>query len=1133
MKAIRRVLLLCCLLTVALCTAALADDVLTLPANLTVIEEESFAGLDQARTVIVPEGVTNIQARAFADSKLTLVQLPSTVTVIGEGAFRDCGTSSQRRLYLLPEGVTVGADAFTGCTARITYDGEDLSYMTYTVGEDSVTVTGYSGADAELTIPDTIEGKPVTAIGNNAFSGKQNLTAVNLPAGLKTIGRAAFENCKALPSVMLPTGLETIGANAFNDCSALTEAAIPESVTAIGEKAFRYTAITEVSVPQGAALGTEVFGSCQKLVSASLPDSLTEIPDYLFYNCRALAQVSLPQSLTAIGREAFNNTFYNQQGSAVYVLPDTLTTLGAGAFNGCGAGLCVSKGGDTETLMRDNNYAFTHPNETDFRYKHLSATVDGEKVWTKTLIRYVGAGGAVVIPASATVIGEEAFRDNTTVTAVTIPEGVTSIRKWAFQRCSALASVQLPQSLNEVLDFAFNNCAQLTSVNFPAALTVIKGDAFSGTCKAEGTYYFDLPDNLAECSAYSFNNCGAVLCVTRDSGAEAQMIQCRYIFAYKDSRDFRYQMESGAGAKLRLESYAGTDSPVRLPDDCVSVNRNNFSPLVDGGLVCAQNSDTAAALDKVSLNYTFPGDAFADFRYRKIEDVLYIMGYAGSDEQITVPVPGDYITAGVDVQIRANAFKGMEQLTKVTVGEGVTRINSDAFTNCYNLSDITLPSTLTSLDQNVFLWCGRDAAQPFYLVLPDNMTDLVGRGGGATTFLDFNAVLVCGKTSATAALLTDRNYVYTVAGEEDFRYRYEKDETDSSIRRLWLVGYAGEGARVNIPQGIYGIKRYIQNTTANYWRTFHGDGFYGNETVTEVTIPEGTVEIGKSAFENCVSLTDITFPDSLRKLKDGAFKACGSASATIHYYVLPDDIEEIGTNKAAGWGTFVNINNGRLVCGVGSTTARVLSECDNDWPTAWDFALKGHQTDGLLYHYVRHGEEGSYTYKLYLTQYEGTDEEVEIPADCGVYRIENAVFQDHTELQKIVIPAGIVEIGADAFNGCTTLCGGTDAEPNAIILPNTLKKLGDRAFKDVGAAVTNRFYLVLPASLENFNVGIIDGCGAVFVAGGTAATVLYNEWYYYYITLEDAKVPQNLQYQLEYDEQTQSYVPHAFYYGKQ
>ena len=125
----------------------------------------------------------------------------------------------------------------------------------------------------------------------------------------------------------------------------------------------------------------------------------------------------------------------------MYVLPDTLTTLGAGAFNGCGAGLCVAKDGSAETLMRDNGYAFTHPDETDFRYKHLSATVDGETVWTKTLIRYVGEGAEVVIPASATVIGEEAFRDNTTVTAVTIPEGVTSIRKWAFQRCSALASV--------------------------------------------------------------------------------------------------------------------------------------------------------------------------------------------------------------------------------------------------------------------------------------------------------------------------------------------------------------------------------------------------------------------------------------------------------------------------------------------------------------------------------------------------------------------------------------------------------------------------------------------------------------------------------------------------------------------
>ena len=156
-----------------------------------------------------------------------------------------------------------------------------------------------------------------------------------------------------------------------------------------------------------------------------------------------------------------------------------------------------------------------------------------------------------------------------------------------------------------------------------------------------------------------------------------------------------------------------------------------------------------------------------------IDGVLYVMGFRGSGTQIIIPKATDYINEGWDEQIRQSAFLNLENITKLVIPEGVTKVNSDACSGCRALTDITLPQSLQTLGIKVFLNCGQNSTEPFYLTLPDNMTDLVGRGGGANSFEDLNAVLVCGKTSQTAALLTDRNYVYTVAGEEDFRYRYE------------------------------------------------------------------------------------------------------------------------------------------------------------------------------------------------------------------------------------------------------------------------------------------------------------------------------------------------------------------------
>ena len=98
-------------------------------------------------------------------------------------------------------------------------------------------------------------------------------------------------------------------------------------------------------------------------------------------------------------------------------------------------------------------------------------------------------------------------------------------------------------------------------------------------------------------------------------------------------------------------------------------------------------------------------------------------------------------------------------------------------------------------------------------------------------------------------------------------------------------------------------------------------------------------------------------------------------------------------------------------------------------------------------------------------------------------------------------------------------------------LPNTLKKLdGDTVFTKIGTLFAERFYFVLPSSLQELNTDMLRTCNAVFVApqGSEAAARLYEAYFCYYNTLEDAVTHKNCQRRIDYDENNQQ-IPHDYY----
>lgn len=764
----------------------------------------------------------------------------------------------------------------------------------YTLDDDgNATITKYDGNVRALTIPDTLDGYTVVAIGSSAFAKNTYLQSVVIPDTVTVIQESAFAECTNLSQIHLSDNLEYMYDSAFGYCNSLNNVCIPKTLVECYSKDFfkgeggpfrDCINLKNISFEEGITnIPKKLFYRCTGIEKINIPDTVIMIDDRAFKECTSLKNIQLSNNLTTIGQEAFNGCTSLEK----VVIPNSVTTIKGAAFLACSklSDVTLSK-----NLLSLGGYAFGDCDSLESIEIPKSIETTTEEYYIQYIYGYqwgvfIACDNLkeIIFEKGTTQIAKGMFANNESIEQISIPDTVTLIGDQAFLNCTSLSDVQLSQNLITVGQEAFMGCTSITKIKIPDSVTTIKGAAFLACSDLSDV---TLSRNLISLGGYAFGDCDSLESIeipksVKDTTSE---YYGQYIYDYQwgvfiacdNLKNITFEKET---TQIVYGMFANNESieKIEIPETVTTIGSDAFYKCTS--LTEINIPDTVLTvgsyafggcknLEKVHLPKNIKNiekGTFKDCSVLKditIPDTVMKIGdvaFSGCTALPQITLPASVQTIG------DKAFSHCEALADVKLSEGLTSIGSYAFEYNIALPKVTLPNTLESLGERAFQYCDVLAdvdlgaglkVIPKYCFYEDPALQKV--------ILPYQFTTVNASAFANCTKLTDITFNRNVSSVDASALSY-KDKTT-----------------------IHGVK-------GTYAETFASDNGFKfealNAPVTGITLSKEKIEIAKDkSIRLTASLTQVDTSDELTwtssneevaTVEDGVVKAVGLGEAEI------------------------------------------------------------------------------------------------------------------------------------------------------------------------------------------------------------------------------------------------------------
>lgn len=561
---------------------------------------------------------------------------------------------------------------------------------------NNATITGYNGNVSAISIPSTLDGHPVVAIGSRVFEGRTELVSVIIPTGVTRIDSRAFRNCTSLTYLELPSDSETIGSTAFENTVSLRSLTIPKTVVSASQ-AFLNSGLRKVNFEEGITkIPSRIMEACTQLEQISIPDTVTSIESQAFYGCSSLTYAPLPDSITRI----LNSAFDGCAKLSNVELPSNLTLLERRAFGGCTSLTHI-------TIPKSLSESGTT------YYYYAIRVLSWKGPFTDSGLSDVSFEDGV------TKIVDGLFIGCTNLTQITIPDTVTTIGDVAFAECTNLTSVAIPNSVSYISWGAFESCTGLTSITFGTGLTDLGPRSFA---RAINLSEVKLPVRLERMGCEAFLNCSSLETITIPKTFNE--VYTAYDGAshhtgapFEGTVLQNITLEEGISIlPYRIFSQCDELTSIQIPISVVEIGNYAFAE--------CDKLETLTLPEKLETmgNHVFEG--CSTLTSISVPDTVTAMGtyiFAGCTSLVSANLPEGLvnITEGIfqnctnlkeivipdTVQyIRPRAFEG-SGIQRITLPDSVMYIEDYAFCSCANLETVQLSRNLNSIDEEAFRYC--------------------------------------------------------------------------------------------------------------------------------------------------------------------------------------------------------------------------------------------------------------------------------------------------------------------------------------------------------------------------------------------------------------------------------------------